>query len=219
MGVAHPPSRSHPPTARLLQALRVKRSPRPVLLPHQAGGQAGKAPRLGLGAPRGAGSQETGRTTPGAIRDRSAKCFARTQSSLEGSLEESSLGKVELEHLRESGRLFLDVQYPQFWGTVERWGPPVQALSPGLETLHSAVNTISLCFNRVPRAKAGDSLQASACGCTAPAADLASLDLLNYLLTSQVGPPGKGQAPEPFRICPPLPFPCHLPAILRSLGF
>lgn len=85
-----------------------------MLLPHQAWGQEWEAPRLGLGDPRGAGSQETGRTTPEAIRDRSAKCFTRTQSSLEGSLEESSLGKVELElkvggSTWMCGKLYLDV--------------------------------------------------------------------------------------------------------------
>lgn len=125
-----------------------------MLLPHQAWGQEWEAPGLGLGAPRGAGSQETGRTTPGAIRDRSAECFTRTQSSLEGSLEESSLGKVEPEHLRESGRLYLDVRYPHFWDTVEGWGPPVQSLFPGRETLYSEGNTISLYFNSVPSTKA-----------------------------------------------------------------
>lgn len=57
-------------------------------------------------------------------------------------------------------------------------------------------------------------------GGTAPAAHLASFDLLHSLPTSQVGPPGIGQAHEPFLRCPTtLPFPCHLPALLRSLGF
>lgn len=63
-------------------------------------------------------------------------------------------------------------------------------------------------------------LQASKPGrCTVPTADLASFVLLDYLPTSQVGPPGKTQAHQPFLICPTLPFPCHLPAVPRSPGF
>lgn len=54
--------------------------------------------------------------------------------------------------MRESGRLYLDVRYPHFWDTAKGWGPPGQALFPGLEILYSEGNTISL-FRRVPSTK------------------------------------------------------------------
>lgn len=62
------------------------------------------------------------------------------------------LGKVGLQCLRGSGRLYLDVRYPHFWDTAEGGGLPVQTLIPGLETLRPDGNATSL-FGGVPSTK------------------------------------------------------------------
>lgn len=76
-----------------------------MLLPHQAWGLEWEVPRPGLGAPWGAGSQETQKQEEqlqGPLHGRST----RTQTSLEGFLEESC---PRLEHLGRTGRLYVVV--------------------------------------------------------------------------------------------------------------
>lgn len=83
------------------------------------------------------------------------------------------------------------MSYIQTSDTSERGGSPVQALIPGLETLHPQRSNTSL-FGGVPSTKPSNSFRLQPGRCPAPAADLASSNLLDYLPSSQVGPPGKG---------------------------
>lgn len=87
MGVA-PPLKTPSPNHRAAPGPEGKgKSPSTVLLPHQAWGLEWEGPRPGLGALRGAGSQETQKQEEqlqGPLNGRST----RTHSSLEGFLEE-----------------------------------------------------------------------------------------------------------------------------------
>lgn len=169
MGVA-PPLKTPSPNHRAAPGPEGKgKSPSTVLLPHQAWGLEWEGPRPGLGALRGAGSQETQKQEEqlqGPLNGRST----RTHSSLEGFLEELCT--------REDGA-----------GASEKWevlpgcltntllghcrGRRTSCPSPNPGPGDPEGNTISL-FGGVSSTKPSLSAGFSLLGVLAPAADLAS---------------------------------------------
>lgn len=105
----HPPSRSHPPTAELLQALREKGSPHPLCSsPIKPGDRNGRCPGLAWELP---GELAARKHKSRQNNSRGAKWKEHQDPEQSGRLPGGVLllGKVGLEHLGGSGRLYLDV--------------------------------------------------------------------------------------------------------------